>query len=156
MVVHKRMETGDDLPTFRLKDQFGNWFDSGDLFGKPSVVFFYPKDNTPGCTREVCAFRDKYEDFIDLGARVVGISGDTVGSHEQFARKYKLPFPILSDPGRKVYNQFKIRGNLFNLIPGRVTFVFDHNSKLIHKFNSINAVRHMPEALETLKALNHD
>ncbi|MBA4320214.1 MAG: peroxiredoxin, partial [Flavobacterium sp.] len=92
------LQVGDKIPDFSAKDSKGNDFDSASIVGKKPVVFyFYPKDNTPGCTAQACSFRDQYEDFKDLGAEVIGISSDSIASHEKFAKQYKLPFLLLSD-----------------------------------------------------------
>ena len=87
-----RLKVGDIIPSFKAKDANGNDFDSQSIVGrKPLVIYFYPKDNTPGCTAEACSFRDQYEDFKDLGAEVIGISSDSVSSHQEFSRQFKLP-----------------------------------------------------------------
>ena len=144
---------GTRIPEFSLPDQDGKLFCSSEIVGKnPLVVFFYPKDHTPGCTREVCAFRDNYEDFTDLGAVVVGISSDSEKSHRDFAGKYRLPFRLLSDTGGKVRSLFEVKGSLFNLIPGRETFVADSDGIIRMAFHSANASGHMEKALELLKA----
>lgn len=92
------LKVGDQLPDFKLKDQNGNLFSSARLKGKkPMVIYFYPKDNTPGCTKEACGFRDNYEDFTKLGAEVIGISSNTEKIHRRFADKYQLPFILLAD-----------------------------------------------------------
>ena len=147
------LDPGTRMPEFTLPDQDGKLFCSADLVGKnPLVVFFYPKDHTPGCTREVCAFRDNYEAFTDLGAVVVGISSDSEKSHHDFAGKHRLPFRLLSDIGGKVRSLFEVKGSLFNLIPGRETFVADSNGIIRMAFQSANAYGHMEKALKILKA----
>ncbi|NAS11829.1 peroxiredoxin [Poritiphilus flavus] len=146
------LKLGDSIPDFSLKDQNGNWFHLKELIGnKPLVIFFYPKDYTPGCTKEVCDFRDRYEDFQELGAEVVGISSDSEKMHQRFAQSYKLPFTLLSDKGGKVRKLFKVESKFFNLLPGRETFVVDKSGKLILVFNSINATNHMPMALKAIQ-----
>ena len=146
------MKKGDMVPDLELKDQEGSNFNFSKLIGnKAFVVFFYPKDFTPGCTKEACSFRDRYEDFKELGAEVIGISGDSAKSHANFADKYNLPYIFLSDTHKKARKAFGVKPNLLGLVPGRETFVFDHEGKLLHKFNSMNASRHMPEALQVLK-----
>ena len=125
------LKIGDKVPSFKLKDQSGNDFNIDELVGKKAVViFFYPKDFTPGCIKEVCSFRDQYEDFTDLGAEVIGISGDSENSHDKFAQKYNLPFILLSDENKKVRNLFGVKSSLLGLLPGRVTFVIDKNGIL--------------------------
>lgn len=145
------MEKGDIVPNISLKDQNGNDFSFEELKGKAFVVYFYPKDFTPGCTKEACNFRDSYEDFKELGAEVVGISADSEDSHSSFADKYKLPYILLSDEDKKARKAFGVQPNLLGLLPGRETFIFDKEGKLLHKFNSMNASRHMPEALAVLR-----
>jgi peroxiredoxin Q/BCP len=118
----------------------------------PLVIYFYPKDDTPGCTKEACSFRDSYESFQDMGARVIGISADDVASHKAFAVKYRLPFDLLSDPGNAVRKQFGVPADLFGLIPGRVTYVFDRQGVCVKVFNAqLQAEQHMTEALKALQ-----
>lgn len=147
------LQIGDRVPEFSLKDQHGNLFSSSSIIGnRPMVIFFYPKDNTPGCTKEACSFRDSYEEFKDLGAEVIGISSDSEQSHQKFASKYGLPFILLSDEKKKVRKSFRVDNNLFNLLPGRETYVIDKKGKVIMVFNSISASKHMEKALEALKS----
>lgn len=145
---------GDPLPEFILKDQDGNDFNSTEKIGnQPLVLFFYPKDFTPGCTREVCDFRDQYEDFTDLGAMVVGVSSDSTKMHARFASRFRLPFTLLSDPKSKVGRIFGIKNSFLNLLPGRETFVFDKEGKLAHHYRNSMANDHMKQALSALQKL---
>ena len=96
------LKVGDIIPNFKAKTQSGEPFELSNYLGKPIVIYFYPKDNTPGCTTQACTFRDQYQDFQDLGAEVIGISGDSEESHDKFAQKYKLPFILLSDSNKKI------------------------------------------------------
>ncbi|ALM06553.1 alkyl hydroperoxide reductase [Sediminicola sp. YIK13] len=147
------LQIGDRVPEFSLKDQHGNMFTSNSIVGsKAMVIFFYPKDDTPGCTKEACSFRDSYEEFKELGAEVIGISSDSEKSHQKFASKYELPFILLSDEKKKVRKSFKVDNNLFNLLPGRETYVIDKKGNVIMVFNSISASKHMKKALEALKS----
>lgn len=149
------LKPGTRVPEFTLPDQDGVLFSSTEVVGKkPLVLFFYPKDHTPGCTRQVCSFRDRYEDFTDLGATVVGISSDTETSHRRFASTYRLPFRLLADKDQQVRALFKVKGNLFNLIPGRETYVIDASGIIQMVFNSMNANRHMEKALKALEKEN--
>ncbi len=133
----KKLEVGDNVPHFKLEDQNGDVFDLDSLLGKKNlVIFFYPKDDTPGCTKEACTFRDQYEDFVDANAEVIGISAQSVESHKNFADKHSLTYTILSDIGNKVRKQFGVPGSFFGLIPGRVTYVINKKGKVIHIFNS--------------------
>ena len=148
------LQIGDKIPEFTAKDSFGNDFDSSSIVGKkPVVLYFYPKDNTPGCTAQACSFRDQYEDFKDLGAEVVGISSDSTASHEKFAQRYNLPFTLLSDNDKKIRKLFGVKPDLFGLIPGRVTYVADQNGIIQLVFDSMNATNHIPKALETIKKM---
>ncbi len=131
-----------------------NFFESQKRLRKKTAGdLFYPKDNTPGCTTEACSFRDQYEDFKDLGAEVIGISSDSVKSHHKFAAKHKLPFILLSDQDKRLRKLFGVRNNLFGLLPGRVTYIIDKNGLLISIFDSANAVKHIPKALEIVQEL---
>lgn len=148
------LQVGDKIPNFLAKDSNGNDFDSLSIVGKKPVVFyFYPKDNTPGCTAQACSFRDQYEDFKDLGAEVIGISSDSIASHEKFIQKYKLPFILLSDSDKKIRKLFGVKPSLFGLIPGRVTYVVDRNGIIQLIFDSLVATNHIPRALEIIKKM---
>jgi peroxiredoxin Q/BCP len=117
------------------------------------VIYFYPKDDTPGCTKEACSFRDSYEEFTDRNVKVIGISADDVESHSNFAKKYNLPFTLLADVDNEVRNLFGVKGNVFGLIPGRVTYVVDKTGVIIYVFQSqLKAERHITEALQALDA----
>lgn len=149
-----KLEVGDVLPNFKGTDQDGNEFNSADVIGKkPCVLFFYPKDFTPGCTSEVCNFRDSYQDFQDLGAEVIGISGDSEASHKKFSLKYKLPYTLLSDSKGSIRKKLSVKKSLFGLIPGRETFVIDKNGVIQMRFNNLDASRHMKKALKKVKDL---
>jgi peroxiredoxin Q/BCP len=148
------LQVGDRAPDFTLTSATGETVSLGDFRGKkPVVVYFYPKDDTPGCTAESCAFRDSYQVFQDLGAEVIGISGDSVDSHRQFAQKYQLPFILLSDSQNTVRKQFGVPATLF-VLPGRVTYVIDKEGIVRHVFNSMMDFKaHVEEGLKTLKSL---
>ena len=146
------LRIGDAIPEFTLNDQLGNPFNVKQYLGKkPLVIFFYPKDYTPGCTKEVCSFRDSYEEFTDLGAEVIGISADSETTHRKFAASYKLPFLLLADTDKKVRKLFKVENSLFNLLPGRETYVAGKDGNIIMVFNSMSASDHMAKALKALK-----
>ena len=145
------LKVGDKLPNFSAKDTNGNDFDSKDYLGKqPLVIYFYPKDDTPGCTAQACSFRDNYQDFKDLGAEVIGISSDTVQSHIRFKSKFNLPFILLSDNTKKLRKLFGVQNSLF-VIPGRETFVIDKNGIVLMVFNSMSSEIHITKALSVLK-----
>ncbi|WP_310378387.1 peroxiredoxin [Flavobacterium sp.] len=149
------LQIGDKIPHFKAKDSNGNDFDSNNLIGiKPLVIYFYPKDNTPGCTAQACGFRDQYVDFTDLGAEVIGISSDTVDSHLGFSNRYKLPFILLSDSTKKIRKLFGVPSGLLGMLPGRVTYVTDKNGIVILIFdNSLLATKHISKALTAIKKI---
>ena len=145
------VEVGQRAPDFTLPDANGQPVRLADFSGKPVVLYFYPKDDTPGCTKEACSFRDQYQDFQDAGAVVIGVSSDSSESHRKFAAKHRLPFTLLADRGGKVRALYGVRATL-GLLPGRVTFVIDGGGVVRHVFNSqLDATRHVAEALGTLR-----
>lgn len=145
------MKVGDKIPSFSLKNEQGETVNISDFIEKPMVIYFYPKDDTPGCTKEACAFRDSFEDFTDAGITVFGISADSEASHLAFKEKYRLPFSLLSDTGNKVRKQWKVPTDLFGLLPGRVTYAIDENGKIKHIFKSqMKVEQHVKEALQSL------
>jgi len=150
----KTLKVGDVAPDFTLPAQDGRTVRLSDFRGKkPVVVYFYPKDNTPGCTTEACTFRDQYQDFQQMGAEVIGISSDDTASHEGFATKHRLPFILLSDTDGAVRKAYGVPATL-GLLPGRMTFVIDQDGVIRHIFNSqLRAARHVEEALGILKKL---
>ncbi|TDR22993.1 peroxiredoxin [Flavobacterium cheniae] len=145
------IQIGDKLPSFKAAKQDGTAFESASIQHKPVVIYFYPKDFTPGCTTQACSFRDAYQDFQDLGAEVIGVSGDSATSHQNFQQKYKLPFILLSDADRKLRRLFGVPTALFGLLPGRVTYVFDAKGYCIYIFDSISAKNHITKALDAIK-----
>lgn len=147
------LKEGDIVPNFKAKTQSGEKFELSNYIGKPLVIYFYPKDNTPGCTTQACSFRDQYQDFQDLGAEVIGISGDTEDSHDKFAQKHNLPFILLSDSKKKIRNIFSVPTHFFGLLPGRVTYIINKEGKVVSVFNSIKANVHIEHALEMLKEM---
>ncbi|WP_396139900.1 peroxiredoxin [Flavobacterium sp.] len=144
---------GDKIPSFTSIDSKGNSFDIKEYIGKPLVIYFYPKDDTPGCTIQACTFRDKYEDFKALGAEVIGISSDSLKSHQKFASRYKLPFILLSDFDKKIRIQFGVPNDFLGLIPGRATYVIDKKGVVQLIFDSTSAKIHIEKALEILKTM---
>ncbi|AKE63526.1 Alkyl hydroperoxide reductase subunit C-like protein [Microcystis aeruginosa NIES-2549] len=147
------IKVGDQVPNFSLPSQTGETVNIGDLIGKKSlVIYFYPKDDTPGCTAESCAFRDSYEVFTDAGAEVIGISADSPQSHQQFAQKYNLPFTLLSDSDNQVRKLFGVPSTLF-VLPGRVTYIIDKEGIVRHIFDSmLDFKAHVTESLNTIKS----
>lgn len=146
---------GDTCPTFTLLNQEGKKINIQDFIGKKNIIiYFYPKDNTPGCTKEACSFRDAMQDLNNLNCEVFGISADSVSSHKAFAERFKLTFNLLSDENNSVRKQFKVPANLFGLIPGRVTYIIDQEGKVIHIINSqTNPEKHINETIEVVKGL---
>jgi peroxiredoxin Q/BCP len=137
-----------------LPDKDGNLVTLHDFLGKKSIVlFFYPKDESYGCTKEACSFRDHYEVFQAAGAEVIGISADDERSHRSFASRHQLPFLLLSDRSRLVAEMYGV-GKTFGMLPGRVTFVIDRDGMIRKKFSSqLNFEKHIREALETITSL---
>jgi peroxiredoxin Q/BCP len=143
---------GQPAPEFRLPDQDGHEVALSSLRGRWAVVYFYPKDDTPGCTKEACSFRDSFEDFTDAGAVVVGISSDSVASHRAFVDKHGLPFTLLADEDGSVRRQWGV-GRTLGLIPGRVTFVIDPDGVVRHSFSSqLKPTAHIAEALGVIRS----
>jgi peroxiredoxin Q/BCP len=148
------IKVGDAAPEFDLTDAAGKRVRLADFRGKRNVVlYFYPKDDTPGCTKEACSFRDNYQDFTDAGAEVIGVSSDDGASHQKFTEKFKLPFTLVSDTGGAVRKRYGVPATL-GLLPGRVTFVIDRDGIVRHVFNSqLQATKHVDEALAVIKRL---
>ncbi len=147
------MNPGDQLPDFKAYDQDWNEFHSNELLDSPSVIFFYPKDNTPGCVREACSFRDNIEEFTSMGARVIGISADNPETHKQFAERYLLPYTLIYDKG-EIKELFSVKSSLFGIVPSRETFIFDSRGTLTHHFaNQLQPDKHIAEGLKAVKAL---
>ena len=149
-----KLKIGDKIPSFCLKDQNGV-IRTSDKFNKALVLFFYPKDDTPGCTIEACGFRDKYDLFKILGAEVWGISNGNSHSHLEFANKNKLQYPLLCDIDNKLRENFGVPKKL-GFIEGRVTYIIDSNGTIIHIFEDLlNGPAHIKEAIMALKKLQN-
>ena len=150
-----KIEVGSAVPSFSLKDQNGKDFDIDVVKGRKNlVIYFYPKDDTPGCTKEACSFRDQFEVFSSADALIIGISAQSVQSHLDFAKKYKLNFTLLSDEDNRVRKLFGVPTDLFGLLPGRVTYIVNKAGKVVFVFNSqLKAEKHIEEALRILKEL---
>ena len=148
----KKIEVGDTIPDIVLKDQNGKSFDlKTETKGKNVVLYFYPKDDTHGCTAEACSFRDQMQDFINVNAEVIGISGQSVKSHKKFAEKYDLTFTLLSDEGNEVRKKFGVPTNFFGMLPGRVTYIINKEHKVIYIFNSQTKIQnHIDNSLKIL------
>ncbi|HHH50284.1 MAG TPA: peroxiredoxin [Saprospiraceae bacterium] len=148
----KPVRPGDKLPVFSLPDQHGNMVSVEQYFGRPFVLYFYPKDDTPGCTAEACSFRDAYSELRHLDAEVLGVSADSPASHLAFAKNYNLPFVLLSDEKNEVRKLLGVPKSMFGLVPGRVTYIVDRDGVVQHIFDSqLQAKQHVREALAHLK-----
>jgi len=154
MGSNKKLMIGDKAPLFTLPDQNGKLINISDFIGKTNlVVYFYPKDESYGCTKEACSFRDNYEDFKEAGAEVIGISSDDEASHKGFAANHKLPFILLSDKDKKVANLYGVSKTM-GVFPGRVTFIIDKQGIIRGIYSSqINYQKHVEEALEVLRKI---
>jgi peroxiredoxin Q/BCP len=151
IMAQKSVQVGDTLPSFSLKNQHGETVELSKYAGKKKVVYFYPKDDTPGCTTQACSFRDAYQDFEDLGAVVIGISADDVASHKKFAEKYKLSFDLLADEKNELRKLFGVPKTM-GMIPGRVTYVTDADNKVVFMFNQMSDTKdHITKTLAFLK-----
>ena len=148
------VQVGDKAPDFTVPSQSGEQVRLQDRLGERVVVlYFYPRDNTSGCTAEACAFRDSHEVFTEAGAEVIGVSSDSAERHAAFAGQHNLPFTLLSDQGGRVRRQYGVPAVL-GLLPGRVTYVIDRQGTVRHVFNSmININQHVGDALEVVRQL---
>ena len=151
------IQVGDQAPDFTLPTQTGETFRLRDHMGQQVIVlYFYPKDNTSGCTAEACAFRDSYEVFTEAGADVIGVSSDSVDKHAGFAGQHNLPFTLVSDQGGKTRKAYGVPGVL-GVIPGRVTYVIDRSGQVRHVFSSMtNIDGHVNDALRVVRELQTD
>lgn len=149
-----RLKVGDSAPDFTLPSQTGEFVSLKEMIGKKEIVlYFYPKDNTPGCTTEACAFRDSYEVFKEFGAEVIGVSSDSTESHRGFAARYGLPFTLLSDAEGKVRKLYSVPST-FGIIPGRVTYIIDTRGIVRHIFSSqMNPRKHIDEAVGVMRSI---
>jgi peroxiredoxin Q/BCP len=146
------IKKGDKIIDFKLKDQNGLERTNTEFLGKKLVLFFYPKDESYGCTKEACAFRDAYADFKDYDCEVIGISQGDVDSKSSFVQRNKLNFILLADEGNNLRSAFGIKADLFGLVPGRVTFIVDREGIIQDVFNSqLNFAKHVQNALEVIK-----
>ena len=150
------LKQGDKAPNFIAKDQDGNPISLSDFKGKKVILYFYPQDNTPTCTKEACNFRDNYQSLLGKGFQVIGVSFDTEKSHQKFIKKFSLPFPLVADPERKIIEAYGVWGEktLFGrnyMGTLRTTFIIDENGKIehiIHKVDSGNASRQVLDLLK--------
>lgn len=151
--TRSKVQVGDQAPAFSLPTQKGTTVSLQDFRDKIVVLYFYPKDDTSGCTAEACSFRDNYEVFKQAGAEVIGVSSDSESSHQKFSSKYKLPFVLLSDARGALRKQYGVPTSL-GILPGRVTYVIDKQGVVRYIFNDMfNAKRHIDEALKVVREI---
>ncbi len=147
-----KLQIGDTMPAFAVADQDGNIVTNESLLGKKTVIYFYPKDSTPGCTAEACDLRDNYNRFLALGYQVFGVSKDSAASHQRFIAKYNLPFPLLADTSTEMLQAFgawgekKMCGKTYMGIL-RMTFVFDENNVLTQIVEKVDTKNHTAQLL---------
>ena len=151
------LEEGKKAPTFKLKDQDGKTVSLNDFKGKDVILYFYPKDDTPGCTTEACNFRDEFPKFQNINAVILGISPDSEASHKKFIAKYGLPFSLLSDENKEVLEKYDVwkEKNMYGkkyMGVERTTFVIDGDGKIKKIFNKVKVSNHYNEVLEALKS----
>jgi peroxiredoxin Q/BCP len=145
---------GDSAPTFKLQDQNGDWHTLEDYKGKYVVLFFYPKDGTPGCTTEACNFRDNIFAFDDLDTQILGISLDDVESHKEFSEKYSLPYPILADMEKESAVDYGVLGKFMMMtITKRESFIIDPDGVIVKHYKNVDPDKHTDEVIEELKSL---
>jgi thioredoxin-dependent peroxiredoxin len=151
------VKIGDKAPDFTLPSQMGDTVTLSEFIGKKNIVlYFYPKDESMGCTKEACSFRDSYEELTSLGAEVLGVSGQSIESHKSFATHYGLPFILLSDETNKVRELYDVPATM-GFIPGRVTYIIDKKGVVRHIFSSqTQAAKHVEEAKQALKQIEQE
>lgn len=150
-MAEKKLQIGDKLPHFILNNEHSQPVNISSLKGKYMILFFYPKDDTPGCVKEACSFRDAFAELSDAGAVVYGVSSDKPSTHALFKAKYHLPYSLLSDTGGELRKLLGVPTDLFGLFPGRVTYIFDKEGKLIEIYKSQRSPeKHVQEALKII------
>lgn len=150
-MTDNKLQTGDYLPHFIMKDENYQPINISSRKGKFLVLYFYPKDDTPGCIKEACSFRDSFQDLVDGGALVYGVSSDNPASHALFKAKYHLPFSLLSDTSGELRKLLGVPNSLFGLFPGRATYIFDPEGRLVKVFNSqLLPEKHVKEAMKII------
>lgn len=149
------LKVGDDAPSFTLNDAKGQTHYLSDYAGKYLVLYFYPKDDTPGCTKEACHFRDDMVQLEKLGAKVVGVSVDDSQSHDEFAKKYNLPFPLLTDTSGKVADSYNALTNFYVVkIAKRYTFLINPDGKIAKIYTNVDTSKHSQQIIDDLKAMS--
>lgn len=152
MVMEIKVKVGDPAPDFEGPTSDGTRLGLKDLSGKNIVLYFYPKDDTPGCTKEACSFRDNLQSIRNMGAEIVGVSLDSVDSHKKFSAKYGLPFPLISDKGKEIANAYGVLRDL-GISTNRVTFIIDKKGKVAKIFPKVDVTKHVEEVTAALKEL---
>jgi thioredoxin-dependent peroxiredoxin len=152
------IELGQKAPSFTLSDQSGEKLKLADFLGKPVVIYFYPKDDTPGCTTEACAFRDRYAEIQATGAVLLGVSADSAEDHVKFRNKYSLPFPLLVDAGNKVsekYGAYREKNMYGKVSMGiqRSTYIIDAKGKIAHLWKRVKVEGHDQQVIDALNSL---
>ena len=149
------LHIGDPIPDFSLLDQTGKCRTNKEYIGKTLILFFYPKDDTPGCTIEVCGFRDKYELFTILGANVCGVNNGDEESHFVFSNKNKLQYPLLSDKNNFLRNEFGV-SKFLGFLEGRVTYIIDTEGKIRYIYEDfLDGSAHIKESIKILKSIQN-
>jgi len=139
---------GDTAPNFTVKDTHGNTVTLADYAGKPVVLYFYPKDDTPGCTKEACGFRDNYQQYLSQGITVFGVSLDDEASHQAFTSKYNLPFPLLADVDGTIAKAYDVLGERNGVnYAQRVTYIVGEDGKISHVYTTVNTESHATDIL---------
>jgi len=154
-MAERKLQIGDKLPHFIMYDENRQPIDVSALTGRFLVLYFYPKDNTPGCVREAISFKNSFQELINAGARVYGVSSDRPDTHAEFKTKYHLPFSLLSDTADELRKLLGVPSDLFGLIPGRVTYIFNPDGRLIHEYKSqLSPEKHVEVALKVIKGVH--
>jgi len=148
VMVMALLKVGDKAPDFKLKGADEKEYSLQDFSGKKVVVYFYPKDDTPGCTKEACGFRDDLSKITEKGAVIVGVNPDSINSHKKFLQKFNLNFILLSDPSKTMIEQYGAKG--FMGLTKRITYIIDEQGKIRNVFPSVNAEKHSEEILKVL------
>lgn len=151
----KGIKVGNKIPSISLKDETGKLRNLSEFIGNKVVLYFYPKDDTPGCTKEACSLRNQYEEFTKRGIVIIGVSYDSPKSHKKFKEKYNLPFTLLSDKKKKAAKAFgAYKGILKYFVPARITFLINENGEITHIIDNVDVTTHADKILELLNNIN--
>ena len=152
MIAGDILKPGQVAPSFKLSDSEGKVHKLSDYQGKILVIYFYPKNDTPGCTAEACNLRDNFEDLTKAGINILGVSYDDTKSHQKFISKYNLPFPLLADTTKTMSEAYGAKSGLFGLFaPKRITYIVNKNGKIFHVFEKVDAKNHSQQIMAVLK-----